>query len=166
MDSKSIGLCPQALESPRCRAFSARCQALLRTLVASQLVTKKSCWTPKSAGARLPGTHQGTLAIERSARDMRHHDSGPSWGERWPRVGANDAAATDTHAHTHTHMHGQPLGFTAAVQTTILVRNWERHDTVSERLRRWTRNPLGSARRGSNPLAVVFVSILLAVGVA
>ena len=28
-------------------------------------------------------------------------------------------------------------------------------DSVSERLRRWTRNPLGSARRGSNPLAVV-----------
>ena len=28
------------------------------------------------------------------------------------------------------------------------------HDTVSERLRRWTRNPLGSARRGSNPLGV------------
>ena len=30
-----------------------------------------------------------------------------------------------------------------------------RHDTLSERLRRWTRNPLGSARRGSNPLGVV-----------
>ena len=29
-------------------------------------------------------------------------------------------------------------------------------DTVSEWLRRWTRNPLGSARRGSNPLGVVF----------
>ena len=29
-------------------------------------------------------------------------------------------------------------------------------DSVSEWLRRWTRNPLGSARRGSNPLAVVF----------
>ena len=28
-------------------------------------------------------------------------------------------------------------------------------DTVSERSRRWTRNPLGSARRGSNPLGVV-----------
>ena len=27
-------------------------------------------------------------------------------------------------------------------------------DSVSERLRRWARNPLGSARRGSNPLAV------------
>ena len=27
-------------------------------------------------------------------------------------------------------------------------------DTVSQRLRRWTRNPLGSARRGSNPLGV------------
>ena len=33
-------------------------------------------------------------------------------------------------------------------------------DTVSERLRRWTRNPLGSARRGSNPLGVVLQSIL------
>merc|ERR1712242_539787 len=31
-------------------------------------------------------------------------------------------------------------------------------DSVSERLRRWTRNPLGSARRGSNPLAVAFQS--------
>ena len=28
------------------------------------------------------------------------------------------------------------------------------YDTLSEWLRRWTRNPLGSARRGSNPLAV------------
>ena len=34
-------------------------------------------------------------------------------------------------------------------------------DTVSEWLRRWTRNPLGSARRGSNPLGVVFFSALL-----
>ena len=30
-------------------------------------------------------------------------------------------------------------------------------DTVSERLRRWTRNPLGSARRGSNPLGVAML---------
>jgi hypothetical protein len=30
------------------------------------------------------------------------------------------------------------------------------HDTLSEWLRRWTRNPLGSARRGSNPLGVAF----------
>ena len=30
-------------------------------------------------------------------------------------------------------------------------------DTLSEWLRRWTRNPLGSARKGSNPLGVVFV---------
>jgi hypothetical protein len=28
-------------------------------------------------------------------------------------------------------------------------------DSVTEWLRRWTRNPLGSARRGSHPLAVV-----------
>ena len=31
-------------------------------------------------------------------------------------------------------------------------------DTVSEWLRRWTRNPFGSARRGSNPLGVVFTA--------
>jgi hypothetical protein len=30
---------------------------------------------------------------------------------------------------------------------------------VSEWLRRWTRNPLGSARRGSNPLGVVLLSL-------
>ena len=36
-----------------------------------------------------------------------------------------------------------------------LVHIMLQHDTVSERLRRWTRNPLGSARRGSNPLGVV-----------
>ena len=29
------------------------------------------------------------------------------------------------------------------------------HDTVSERLRKWTRNPLGSARRRTDPLGVV-----------
>ena len=34
-------------------------------------------------------------------------------------------------------------------------------DSVSECLRRWTRNPLGSARRGSNPLAVVFACQLV-----
>ena len=31
-------------------------------------------------------------------------------------------------------------------------------DTVSEWLRSWTRNPMGFARRGSNPLGVDFVS--------
>ena len=34
-------------------------------------------------------------------------------------------------------------------------------DSVSERLRRWTRNPLGSARRGSNPLAVDLMCLRL-----
>ena len=51
------------------------------------------------------------------------------------------------------------------VQTKEPRKSLERHAgnskqlgiaSVSERLRRWTRNPLGSARRGSNPLAVVF----------
>ena len=35
------------------------------------------------------------------------------------------------------------------------------NDTVSERLRRWTRNPLGSARRGSNPLGVVLLFLVM-----
>ena len=39
-------------------------------------------------------------------------------------------------------------------------------DTVSERLRRWTRNRLGSARRGSNPLGVVCLFIAAPVHVA
>ena len=34
-------------------------------------------------------------------------------------------------------------------------------DTVSEWLRRWTRNPLGSARRGSNPLGVALTILLV-----
>ena len=37
--------------------------------------------------------------------------------------------------------------FHAKIETT-------RRDTVSEWLRRWTRNPLGSARAGSNPAGV------------
>ncbi len=37
-------------------------------------------------------------------------------------------------------------------------------DSVSEWLRRWTRNPLGSARRGSNPLAVVLVPLAVLQG--
>ena len=44
--------------------------------------------------------------------------------------------------------------------TYICSVNENAHDSVSERLRRWTRNPLGSARRGSNPLAVVLRSHL------
>ena len=40
--------------------------------------------------------------------------------------------------------------------TTMAIEGDGWQDTVSERLRRWTRNPLGSARRGSNPLGVVF----------
>ena len=39
-------------------------------------------------------------------------------------------------------------------EKTILDSN----DTVSEWLRRWTRNPLGSAREGSNPFGVAFSS--------
>ena len=39
------------------------------------------------------------------------------------------------------------------------------NDSVSEWLRRWTRNPLGSAREGSNPFAVAFASQVLFFGI-
>ena len=40
------------------------------------------------------------------------------------------------------------------------------HDNVTEWLRWWTRNPLGSARRGSNPLAVAFLVYYIRHGTA
>ena len=52
---------------------------------------------------------------------------------------------------------GQPLASLGALggfQPLTSDRIYPAHDSVSERPRRWTRNPLGSARRGSNPLAV------------
>jgi hypothetical protein len=45
---------------------------------------------------------------------------------------------------------------TSSFNTRAIGPSHRRHDTVSERLRRWTRNPLGSARRSSNPLGVDF----------
>ena len=42
----------------------------------------------------------------------------------------------------------------ASIPSKLTLRRKLACDSVSERLRRWTRNPLGSARRGSNPLAV------------
>ena len=48
-----------------------------------------------------------------------------------------------------------PPGCKAHISSPIVFRSAAIcHDTASEWLRRWTRNPLGSARRGSNPLGV------------
>ena len=45
----------------------------------------------------------------------------------------------------------------------VSMREWcKRQDTLSEWLRRWTRNPLGSARRGSNPLGVALLYAMIA----
>ena len=46
------------------------------------------------------------------------------------------------------------IGCAFAVSRELLKQLAAEQDTVSEWLRRWTRNPLGSARRGSNPLGV------------
>jgi hypothetical protein len=41
----------------------------------------------------------------------------------------------------------------------LLIYNYQSFEgSVSEWLRRWTRNPLGSSRAGSNPAAVVFTN--------
>ena len=45
--------------------------------------------------------------------------------------------------------------------TYICSVNENAHDSVSERLRRWTRNPLGSARKGLNPVRFRAVKIEL-----
>ena len=45
---------------------------------------------------------------------------------------------------------------THKVTSSNLVRNFFFIDIVSERLRRWTANPLGYARAGSNPADVAF----------
>ena len=50
---------------------------------------------------------------------------------------------------------GLPPGCKAHISSQIVFRSAAIcHDTVSEWLRRWTRNPLGSARVGSNPAGV------------
>ena len=55
----------------------------------------------------------------------------------------------------------QPQG-SAAARRLYQAKRASRNDTVSERLRRWTRNPLGSARRGSNPLGVALTPLAAA----
>ena len=67
--------------------------------------------------------------------------------------GSTPAAARPAHGppvfrHLSSHMY-VAAGLNQAIQ-----------DSVSERLRRWTRNPLGSARRGLNPLAVDLLGCL------
>ena len=44
------------------------------------------------------------------------------------------------------------FGYLYQVKT---VSSFYRHDEVAEWLRRWTANPMGSARVGSNPILVV-----------
>ena len=44
------------------------------------------------------------------------------------------------------------FGYLHQVKT---VSSFYRHDEVAEWLRRWTANPMGSARVGSNPILVV-----------
>ena len=126
MDPKSIGLCPQGFESPRCRQVRAamtrvalpgpedqrvaRIDAGLRRIQPPQF---KSACCPKSP---LP-VCSGVPGISLVGDSCVHGDSGWLWV-----VASN-----------------RFFGF---------------NDSVSERPRRWTRNPLGSARRGSYPLAV------------
>ncbi len=53
------------------------------------------------------------------------------------------------------HGEGGTAGMTAWLGLVCATLQISKHDTVPERLRGWTRNPLGSARSGSSPLGVV-----------
>ena len=53
------------------------------------------------------------------------------------------------------HGEGGAAGMTAWLGLVCATLQISKHDTVPERLRGWTRNLLGSARRGSSPLGVI-----------
>ena len=125
MDPKSIGLCPQGFESPRCRQGTAAMprvtpvQSMTQLLCSCRRVVGQA--NSKTSTAQVPS--QTPLALH---------------GPQLLKCGQPMASLVTlggSHSSTSDRVHPA-------------------HDSVSERPRRWTRNPLGSARRGSNPLAV------------
>ena len=118
MDPKSIGLCPQRFESPRCRW---RCGS--GGPRHGSLRQPRSCLGPPQRPAWATGT--GAFGRRRPLADLVVQTPGAlPW---LPQPGLRASCITDS---------------------------------VTEWLRSWTRNPLGFARRGSNPLAVAWPALL------
>ena len=125
MDPKSIGLCPQGFESPRCRQGTAATPRVIPVQKRAQLL----CSCRRVVG---PANSKTSTAQVASQTLLALH--GPQLLKC-----------------------GQPmssLGALGGFQPFTSDRIDPAHDSVSERPRRWTGNPLGSARRGSNPLTV------------
>ena len=118
MDSKSIGLCPQGFESPRCRFPEP-----------SRRESKKRKGKSKAAKSR------STLLIDKTYCARSTPTGAPCSGLFALRLLRSP-------------------GERPCLLRRLALKLLHNQDSVSERLRRWTRNPLGSARRGSNSLAV------------
>ena len=119
MDPKSIGLCPQGFESPRCRQGTAATPRVIPVQKMTQLLC--SCRrvvgqaNSKTSTAQVPS--QTPLAL--------HGPQLLKCGQPMARL----VTLGGSHSSTPDRVHPA-------------------HDNVSERPRRWTRNPLGSARMG------------------
>ena len=76
---------------------------------------------------------------------------------RCPRgVGATPSCSHHASPHMHPGTGGARPTSAMPIAGALKKVVWQQpiNDTVSEWLRRWTRNPLGSARKGSNPFGV------------
>ena len=80
---------------------------------------------------------------------------------RTPDLEVNSLTLQPTELWKHVLMYSLNDGAVAVKQlfTMTTTPSKPNHDTVSERLRRWTRNPLGSARRGGIP-SLSFIVLL------
>ena len=178
MGSKSIGLCPQGLESPRCRSPLATAAAALRLQSASAAERSPllPIFAPRAHAHRC--VSNGGVSSDALDQLLRHNvwcsthmtlcPSGQGdgleihWalpaGARIPSVSQRAAdtpnrllvAAAPLTCDGSPNMADRPANRVFGAADTCRGAP----DTVPERSRGWTRNPLGSARRSSNPLGV------------
>jgi hypothetical protein len=120
--------------------------------------------------ARAPATKVDTLRIEPKASRMlsgcdtttprAHVSSATSLSTPLARLRYGDCGFS-SRQHRCTFCVGQRFVFSEQKTYSHRARlsGINEHDTLSEWLRRWTRNPLGSARKGSNPLGVACLHV-------
>ena len=122
-----------------------------------------AAWSPIMAMTRakhpaaLPSQHRrckhhwshSSVGLERTANNRKVLGSSPS-GTTLAGFSVPGTAWAISFLSLPCRLRSTPKG--PAAWTKLLP---HRCDSVSEWLRRWTRNPLGSARRGSNPLTIV-----------
>ena len=162
MDSKSIGLCPQGFEFPRCRCHRLSGEPpphKLRNCALARVTRRPGCTTDsKSTGNPFAVAAPSLHAELRKATALC--PACVARPERVRKMGAGVVARTWWRARATAHASANTPGCPCGMLLRFL-RVWEatvfliKQDTVPERLRRWTQNPLGSASRSSNPLAVV-----------